>query len=121
MRYNHGIEDIQRNLHTVSWWERRKMQKEMIAEEQKRDSYEAEAMKKYGTKPKLEKEKSKLLAKKKQIEDATGVTAAREREQQRKRNEVIQRQQESNCQNAERKVKRLANLNLSKSKNERGR
>ena len=116
MRYNQGIEDIQRNLHTVGWWERRKMQKEISTEEQRRDSYEAETTKKYGTKPKLEKEKSKLLAEKKQIEDATGVTAAKERAIQQKRNEVIQRQQDRDRQNAERKAKRLANP--SKGKNE---
>ena len=92
------------------------MLKEITTEEQRRDSYEADTTKKYGTKPKLEKEKSKLLAEKKQIEDATGVTAAKERDVQQKRNEVIQRQQDRDRQNAERKAKRLANPNLSKSK-----
>ena len=97
------------------------MQKEITTEEQKRDSYEAEAIQKYGTKPKLEKQKSKLLIEKKHIEDTTGVTAAREREQQRKRNEVIQQQQERDRRNAERKAARLANPNLSKGKNEHSR
>ena len=97
------------------------MQKEISTEEQRRDSYEAEAIQKYGTKPQLEKQKSKLLAEKKQIEDSTGVTAAREREQQRKRNEVIQQQQERDRRNAERKAERLANPNKSKGKNERSR
>ena len=55
------------------------------------------------------------------MEDATGVTAAKERDIQQKRNEVIQRQQDRDHQNAERKAKRLANPNLSKGKNERGR
>ena len=116
--YNHKIEDIQRNLHTVGWWERRKMLKEIALEEQRRDSYEAETTKKYGTKPKLDKEKSKLLAEKKQIEDATGVTAAREREEQRKRNEVVRQQQERDRYNAERKAKRLANPSKGKNAHE---
>ena len=111
MSFNHKIEDNQINLHTVGWWERRKIQKEIAAQIQKRDSYEDETIEKYGTKPKLEKEKSKLLAEKKQIEDATGVTAAKQRDAQQKRNEVIQRQQDRDRQNAERKAKRLANPN----------
>ena len=75
----------------------------------KRNSYEAETTKKYGTKPKLKNEKSKLLAEKKRIEDSAGVTAAREREQQQKRNEVIQQRQKRDHYNAERKAKRLEN------------
>ena len=94
------------------------MQKEISTEEQRRDSYEAETIKKYGTKPKLKKEKSKLLAEKKRIEDATGVTAAREREEERKRNEVIRQQQERDRRNAERRAERLANPNQVKGKNE---
>jgi len=116
MLYNQKIEDIQRNLNSVGWWERRKMLKEITTEEQRRNSYEADTTKKYGTKSKLEKEKSKLLTEKKQIENATGVTAAKEREEQRKRNEVIRLQQERDRYNAERKAQRLANP--SKSKNE---
>ena len=38
-----------------------------------------------------------------------GVTTARNAELQRQRNEVILRQQERNCYNAERKAKRLEN------------
>ena len=94
------------------------MQKEIAATEQKRNSYQAETTKKYGTRPQLEKQKSKLFIEKKQIEDATGVTADREREQQRKRNEVIQQQQERDRRNAERKAKRLPNPHKGKSKNE---
>ena len=116
MLYNRTIEDIQRNLNSVGWWERRKILNEISAEEQKRNSYEADIAKKYGTKPQLEKQKSKLLAEKKQIENATGVTAAKEREAQQKRDEVIRQQQERDRQNAERKAKRLANS--SKNKNE---
>ena len=43
------------------------------------------------------------------IENATGVTAAREAEQQRKRDEVIQRHQDRDRYNAERKARRLEN------------
>ena len=92
------------------------MLKEISFEEQRRDSYEADTIKKYGTKPKLEKQKSKLLTEKKQIENSTGVTAAREREEQRKWNEALQRQQERDRYNAERRAERLANP--SKRKNE---
>jgi hypothetical protein len=65
-----------------------------LSQEQKRNSYKTDATKKYGTKPQLEKQKSVLLKEKKQIEDATGVTAARELEQQKKRDEVIRQHQE---------------------------
>ena len=93
------------------------MLKEITTEEQTRDSYEDETTEKYGTKPKLEKEKSKLLAEKERIENATGVTATRERGEQRKRNEVIQQRQERDRQSAEKKAKRLSNPNPSKGKN----
>ena len=109
MGYNHRIEDEQRNLNSVGWWERRKMLKEIANQEQKRDAYQANAEKQYGTKSQLNKQLSKLLTEKKQIEDATGVTAAREQEQQRKRDEVIQQQRERDRYNAEQKAKRLAN------------
>ena len=92
------------------------MQKEIKAEEQKRDSYEAKTTKKYGSKPKLKDEKYKLLAEKKRIEDSTGVTAACEREQRQKRNEVIQQRQERDRYNADRQAKRFENP--SKGKNE---
>ena len=116
MLYNRKIEDIQRNLNSVGWWERRKMLKEISTEEQRRDSYKSEIRKKCGTKPKLEKEKSKLLAEKKQIEDATGITAAREHEEQQKWSEALQRKQERERYNAEMQAKRLANP--SKNKND---
>jgi len=61
-------------------------------------------------------EQSKLLNEKTRIENATGVTAAREAEQQRKRDEVIQQHQDRDRYNAERKAKRLENP--SKRKNE---
>jgi len=51
---------------------------------QKRNAYQKDSEKKYGNKYQLEKEKSKLLIEKTQIENATGVTAARELEQQAK-------------------------------------
>ena len=59
-------------------------------------------------------QKDKLLAEKFRIENTTGITAAREAEQQRKRDEVIQRHQCRDRYNAERKVKRLENPNLKK-------
>ena len=70
--------------------------------------------KKYGTTWQLESEKSKLLKEKTQIENATGVTAAREAEQQRKRDAVIQQQQDRDRYYAERKAKRLENPNRGK-------
>jgi len=57
-----------------------------------------------------------LLAEKTRIENATGVTAAREAEEQRKRDAVIQRHRDRDRYNAERKAKRLENP--SKGKNE---
>ena len=72
--------------------------------------------KKYGTRPQLEKEKSRPLAEKERIENATGVTAAREREAQQKRIEAAQERQERDRYNAERQAKRLTNP--SKGKNE---
>ena len=48
--YNYKIQDIERNLNSVGWWEWRKMLKEISTEEQRRDSYEADTTKKYGTK-----------------------------------------------------------------------
>ena len=116
MSYNHRIQDDQRNLSSVGFFERRKMQKEIAKTEQQRDSYQDETTKKYGTRPQLEKQKSKLLAEKERIENATGVTAAKEREEQQKRNEAIQQRQERDRYNAKRQAKRLANPN--KDKNE---
>jgi len=87
--YNQKIEDIQRNLSSTGWFERRKMQKEILAEEQKRDEYKNETAKKYGSTPQLENKLANLLKEKKKIEDSTGVTAAREREGQRQRDEAI--------------------------------
>ena len=62
-----------------------------------------------------EKWQSVVVDKDAALEDSTGVTAYREREQQRKRNEVIQ-QQGRDRRNAEREADRLVNPN--KSKNE---
>ena len=67
MLYNQKIEDIQRNLNSVGWWERRKMLKELSFEEQRRDTYEADAIKKYGTKPKLENKKPNCLPRKSRL------------------------------------------------------
>ena len=116
MSYNHKIQDIERNLSSAGFFERRKMQKEISTQVQKRNAYQKDSEKKYGNKYQLEKEKSKLLIEKTQIENATGVTAARELEQQRKRDEVIRQHQERDRYNAERKAKRLENP--SKGKNE---
>ena len=88
--YNHRLQDDQRNLSSVGFFERRKMQKEIANTEQQCDSYQAETTKKYGTRPQLEKQKSKLLSEKERIENATGITAVREHEEQRKRNEAMQ-------------------------------
>ena len=109
MSYNHKIQDIQRNLSSAGFFERRKMQKEISTQEQKRNSYQKDTTKKYGTKTQLESEKSKLLKEKIKIENATGITAAREFEQQQKRNDVIRQQQDRDRYNAERKAKRLEN------------
>jgi len=116
MSYNHKIQDIERNLSSAGFFERRKMQKEISAQVQKRNAYQKDSEKKYGIEYQLEKEKSKLLIEKTQIENTTGVTAARELEQQRKRDEVIRQHQERDRYNAERKAKRLENP--SKGKNE---
>jgi len=116
MSYNYKIQDIQRNLSSAGFFERRKMQKEISTQEQNRNAYQKDTTKKYGTKTQLESEKSKLLKEKTQIENATGVTAAREAEQQRKRDDVVRRQQDRDYYNAERKAKRLENP--SKNKNE---
>ncbi|MCL2427056.1 MAG: hypothetical protein FWD05_12070 [Oscillospiraceae bacterium] len=56
-----------------------------------------------------------MLKEKTQIENATGVTAARELEQQRKRDAVIQQQQDRDRYNAERRAKRLENPSKNKS------
>ena len=119
MSYDHRIQDIQRNLSSAGFFERRKMQKEIATTEQQRKSYVADTAKKYGNRTELVYKKSKLLAEKKQIEDSTGVTAAREREEQRKRNEVIGRQQERDRRNAESQAKRLANPSKGKNESER--
>jgi len=107
MSYNHNIQDIERNLSSVGFFERRKMNKEIALQEKKRSDYQKDTTKKYGTTWQLESDKSKLLKEKTQIENATGVTAAREAEQQRKRDAVIQQQQDRDRYNAERKAKRL--------------
>ena len=78
-----------------------------MSKEQKRDAYKKDADKKYGNRTQLENEKSKLLKEKGQIEDAAGVTAAREREQHWKRSEAIRQRQERERYNVERKAERL--------------
>jgi len=102
MGYDHSILDIRRNLSSAGFFERRKMQKEIATKEQQRDDYQKNAEKKYGIDYLLENEKDNLLIEKKQIEDATGITDAREHEQQRKRDAAIQKQQDRDRYNAER-------------------
>jgi len=85
------------------------MQKEIAEQEKKRSDFYKETKAKYGTKSQLKNEQPKLLAEKTRIENATGITAACEAEQQRKRDEVIQRHQDRDRYNAERKIKRLKN------------
>ena len=116
MSYGYKIQDIERNLSSAGFWERRKMNKEIAEQEKKRSDFYKETKKKYGTESQLKSEKSKLLAEKTRIENATGVTAACEAEQQRKRDAVIQRNQDRDRYNAERKAKRLENP--SRDKNE---
>jgi len=99
---------------SAGFFERRKMNKEIANLENKRSDYQKDTKKKYGTTWQLESEKSKLLKEKTQIENATGVTAAREAEQQRKRDAVIQQQQGRDRYNAERKAKRLENPSVCK-------
>ena len=114
MSYTHKIQDIERNLNSVGFWERRKMNKEIAELEQKRMEYYKDTEKQYGTRPQLEKEKDRLLTEKLRIENATGITAAREAEQQRKRDAVIQQRQDRDRYNAERKAKRLENSSRDK-------
>ena len=114
MLYGYKIQDIERNLSSAGFWERRKMQKEIAHQEKLRSDFHKETVEKYDTKPQLEKQKDNLLAEKLQIENAIGVTAAREAEQQRKRDEVIQRHQDRDRYNAECKTKRLVNPNRNK-------
>jgi peptidoglycan hydrolase CwlO-like protein len=114
MLYGYKIQDIERNLSSAGFWERRKMQKEMAEQEKKRNDFYKEAKEKYGTESQLKNEQSKLLAEKTRIENATGVTAAREAEQERKRETVRQQHQSRDRYNAERRVKRLENPNVNK-------
>jgi len=66
-------------------------------------TYYKDTEKQYGTRTQLESKKGDLLTEKLRIENATGVTAAREAEQQRKRDAVIQQRQDRDRYNAERK------------------
>ena len=112
--YDHKIQDMERNLHTVGFFERRKMNKEIAEQEKKRSDFQKETTKNYGTRPQLERAKDNLLAEKRRIENATGITAMREAEQQRKRDEVIRQRESRDRYNAERKSKRLTNPNRGK-------
>jgi len=114
MSYGYKIQDIQRNLSNAGFFERRKMLKEIAAEEQKRNDFYKETVKKYGYAPQLESDKAKLLAEKVRIENATGVTAAREADKQAKRDVVITQRESRDRYNAERKAKRLENPNRGK-------
>jgi hypothetical protein len=109
MGYDHKIQDMERNLSTAGFFERRKMNKEIAEQEKKRSDFYNETTKNYGTRPELEKEQSKLLAEKRLIENSTGITAMREAGQQRKRDEVIRQRESRDRYNAERKAKRLTN------------
>jgi hypothetical protein len=113
-RYNYSILDIQRNLSSAGFFERRKMLKEIATKEQQRNDYQKNAEKKYGTEYQLENEKDSLLMEKRRIEDATGITAARELEQKRKRDVAIRQRQERDRYNAERRAKELENPNRDK-------
>ena len=115
MLYGYKIQDIERNLSSAGFFERLKMNKEIARQEKLRSDFHEKTVKEYGTESQLKSEKSKLLAEKTRIENATGVTAAREAEQQRKRDEVIQRHQDRDRYNAERKAKRLENPSVNKS------
>jgi len=109
MLMGYKIQDIERNLSSAGFWERRKMQKEIAEQEKKRSDFYKETAQKYGAKPQLEKEKDRLLDEKLRIENATGITAAREAEQQRKRDAVIQQRESRDRYYAERKARRLEN------------
>jgi len=109
MLFGYKIQDIERNLGSAGFFERLKMNKEIAHQEKLRSDFHKETVEKYGTESQLKSQKDKLLAEKTRIENATGVTAAREAEQERKRDEVIQRHQERERYNAERKAKRLEN------------
>ena len=115
MGYDHSILDIRRNLSSAGFFEHLKMLKEISQKEKKRNDYQKDIERKYGTESQLETEKANLLVEKKRIEDATGVTAAREFEQQRKRDVAIKQRQERERYNAERKVMRLETPRVNKS------
>jgi len=80
-----------------------------------RDDYQKNAEKKYGIDYLLENEKDNLLAEKKRIEDATGITAAHELEQTRKHDAAIRQRQEREQYDAKRRAMRLENPNVNKS------
>ena len=85
------------------------MKKEIAEKEKQRSDFYQENKAKYGTTPQLEKERSKLVSEKIRIENATGVTAERNRLQQEKRDAVIRERESRDRYTAERKAKRLAN------------
>ena len=64
MSYDHKIQDIERNLSSAGFFERRKMNKEIAEQEKRRSEYQKDTTKKYGTTWQLESEKSKLLTEK---------------------------------------------------------
>ena len=90
------------------------MNKEIARQEKLRSDFHEKTVKEYGTESQLKLQKDKLLTEKLRIENSTGVTAAREAEQQRKRDAVIQQRESRDRYNAERKAKRLENPNKGK-------
>jgi len=100
---------MERNLSTAGFFERRKMQKEIAKIEEKRSNFYQENKALYGTTPQLEKQRDKLVSEKIRIENATGVTAERDRVLQEKRDAVIKERESRDRYNTERKAKRLAN------------
>ena len=107
MSYDHNILDMQRNLRSCNFFERIKLKKEIANQEQQRSEYETNAQQQYGHKSSLEDRKSQLLVEKNHIENATGITAQREYEQQQKRDDITRQQRERSRHNAERRAKQL--------------
>ena len=109
MLYRHRLQDMERNLSSAGFFERRKMQKEIAKIEEKRSDFYQENKVLYGTTAQLEKQRDKLVNEKIRIENATGVTAERNRVSQEKRDAVIQQRESRERYDAERRAKRLVN------------
>jgi len=59
MLYGYTIQDIERNLSSAGFWERRKMQKEIAEQEKKRSDFHRKTVKEYGTESQLKLQKDK--------------------------------------------------------------